>query len=106
MNLAIGDEPRGLLPLEGDDPLGEEPLGGLRPRGRVLAVGRVLVTVASSADGSGTAPMQYTTSGLDNFIREAVKCFCACAWGGIECRQLAGHVILTLCQLSVAACCI
>ena len=79
MNLAIGDEPRGLLPLEGDDPLGEEPLGGLRPRGRVLAVGRVLVTVASSADGSGTAPMQYTTSGLDNFVREAVEmllCLC------------------------------
>jgi len=71
MNLAIGDEPLGLLPLVGDDPLGEEPLGGLLPRGRVLAVGRVLVTVASSADGSGTAPIHDITSGLEDFIREA-----------------------------------
>lgn len=56
MNLATGEEPLGLGPREGDDPLGEDPLGGLLPRGRRLAVGRVLVTVASSAEGSGTAP--------------------------------------------------
>ena len=56
MNLATGEDPLGLWPLEGDEPLGEDPLGGLLPRGRMLAVGRVLVTVASSADGSGTAP--------------------------------------------------
>ena len=55
MNLATGDAPLGLCPLEGEEPLGEEPLGGLLPRGRVFAVGRVLVTVASSAEGSGTA---------------------------------------------------
>lgn len=55
MNLATGEDPLGLWPLEGDEPLGEDPLGGLLPRGRMLAVGRVLVTVASSADGSGTA---------------------------------------------------
>ena len=71
MNLAVGDEPLGLLPLEGDDPLGEEPLGGLLPRGRVLAVGRVLVTIASSADGSGTAPTQCTLSPLKDFIAGA-----------------------------------
>ena len=56
MNLATGEDPRGLGPREGDDPLGEAPLGGLLPLGRMLAVGRVLVTVASSAEGSGTAP--------------------------------------------------
>lgn len=56
MNLATGEDPLGLEPREGDDPLGEDPLGGLLPRGRMLAVGRVLVTVASSAEGSGTAP--------------------------------------------------
>jgi hypothetical protein len=80
MNLAIGDEPLGLLPLEGDDPLGEEPLGGLLPRGRVLAVGRVLVTVASSADGSGTAPTQCTISGLEDFFVSQDKCMCVDAW--------------------------
>ena len=56
MNLATGEDPRGLGPREGDDPLGEDPRGGLLPLGRMLAVGRVLVTVASSAEGSGTAP--------------------------------------------------
>ena len=57
MSLAIGEVPLGLPPLEGDEPLGvgEDPLGGLLPLGCVLAVGRVEVTVASSADGSVTA---------------------------------------------------
>lgn len=52
MNLATGEDPRGLGPR---DALGEDPRGGLLPLGRMLAVGRVLVTVASSAEGSGTA---------------------------------------------------
>ena len=60
MNLATGEDPRGLGPR---DALGEEPRGGLLPLGRMLAVGRVLVTVASSAEGSGTAPQ--TTGGLE-----------------------------------------
>ena len=63
ISLAIGEDPLGLWPREGDDPLGpgldplgvgDEPLGGLFPLGWVLAVGRVEVTVASSAEGSGT----------------------------------------------------
>ena len=75
MNLATGEDPRGLGPRGGDDPLGEDPLGGLLPRGRMLAVGRVLVTVASSAEGSGTVPM---TNGLkDNQLKDE-NCIMLC----------------------------
>lgn len=72
MNLAIGEEPRGLPPREGDDPLGEDPLGGLLPRGRMLAVGRVLVTVASSAEGSGTARRTRWVGGSQSVVGQVL----------------------------------
>ena len=73
MSLAMGEVPLGLGPLEGDDPLGvgEEPLGGLLPLGWVLAVGRVEVTVASSAEGSGTATQAKHSSG---YFSKAASC--------------------------------
>lgn len=73
MNLATGDDPLGLCPREGEDPLGEDPLGGLLPRGRVLAVGRVLVTVASSADGSGTATPARSVSYEAHFLHFVIR---------------------------------
>ena len=74
MNLATGEDPRGLGPREGDDPLGDDPLGGLLPLGRMLAVGRVLVTVASSAEGSGTAPRTRWVG--RSYLKDGVSAVC------------------------------